>query len=224
MFYVPLSRLKGTFMSKTSIEADQVRAYLGPDAVERLREYFDRDADQLFTGAHFELFAGGGDRPEVASKFTADDIVAVSMLNVKIPGAASLAILETHVQELNELLAAIPVDLDLWDDAAIPEIVTGSNAHELWTRLVNLGGCQWVTAGKLMARKRPRLIPIYDNVVQRAFGLTPRSGSWWTSLQTVLQGNPSLIDEAIALRTESGIDESISVLRVIDVAVWMKDH
>lgn len=218
-----IAPLGGTLVSNVRIEPDQVRAYLGPDATADLRRYFDRDAKRPFTGGSFELFAGGGDRPEVASRFTSDDIVAVSMLSVRIPGSAALAILDTHAEELNDLLAPIPVDIDLWDDAAIDQVATVSSADKLWTRLEALEGSGWVTAGKLLARKRPRLIPVYDRVVQAAFGLE-RGGSWWTSLQSVLRAEPSLVDKAVALRKESGINESITVLRVIDVAVWMKDQ
>ena len=36
----------------------------------------------------------------------------------------------------------------------------------------------WVTAGKLLARKRPRLIPVYDRVVRCALGRPAKPWRW----------------------------------------------
>ena len=208
----------------SEIQPDQIRAYLGQDAQSRLQQYFgDGAAPSSFTGGSFERFSGGGDRPEVALRFTAEDIVAVSMLSVRIPGAAALEILETRAEALNELLAEVPLGLDLWDDAAEAAIAPGSSASLLWAELKAIDGSGWVTAGKLVARKRPRLIPVYDRVLRDAFHLSSGDG-WWASLREVLRADPALVDEIVALRTSAGLDDSISVLRIIDVAVWMKDQ
>lgn len=205
------------------IHPDQIRAYLDIGAGENLRRYFGGGSGGSFTGGSFERFAGGGDRPEVASRFTADDIVAVSMLSVRIPGGAALEILDTRAEKLNALLAEIPTGLDLWEDDAGPATAKGSDAWQLWSELEGIAGSGWVTAGKLLARKRPRLIPVYDSVLRNAFQLPTGSG-WWASLREGLRTDPQLVDEVIELRREAGLDASISVLRVIDVAVWMKDQ
>lgn len=206
----------------SSIHPDQIRAYLDTGAAERLRRYFGGATGSAFTGGSFERFAGGGDRPDVADRFTAEDIVAVSMLSVRIPGAAALEILKSRATQLNALLAEIPTGLDLWEDKAESEIATNSPAWKLWEELKGIPGSGWVTAGKLLARKRPRLIPVYDRVLRDAFPLPSDSG-WWASLREVLRADPRLVEEVIELREAAGLDETISVLRVIDVAVWMKD-
>jgi hypothetical protein len=36
----------------------------------------------------------------------------------------------------------------------------------------------WVTAGKLLARKRPKLVPVYDGVVKCALGNPPKNHVW----------------------------------------------
>ena len=51
---------------------------------------------------------GGGDRPEIAFTFTAEDLLAVSMLSVRIDGYHALDVLHYQARELNGLLAAIP--------------------------------------------------------------------------------------------------------------------
>ncbi|MFG2715305.1 DUF6308 family protein [Streptomyces goshikiensis] len=47
-----------------------------------------------FAGSRFEHLAGGGDRPEVADRITAEDLVAVQTLSVTVPGSVALDILE----------------------------------------------------------------------------------------------------------------------------------
>jgi len=72
-----------------------------------------------------------------------------------------------------------------------------------------------VTAGKLLARKRPRLIPIYDSVVKQAMG---EPESWWRPLRAVLRDAPDVVDRVEDLRPEA-VD--VSTLRLLDVAIWM---
>jgi hypothetical protein len=57
-------------------------------AADAVRRYYTPHPDGRFTGAYFERCAGGGDRPEVANTVTAEDVVAVSMLSVRIEGSS----------------------------------------------------------------------------------------------------------------------------------------
>jgi len=57
------------------------------------------------SGAYFERIGGGGDRPEAACQFTAEDLLAVTMLSVRIEGYHALEILHYQASELNSLLA-----------------------------------------------------------------------------------------------------------------------
>ena len=192
---------------------DLILPFLDPQAHERVRTYFS--GPRLYSGGRFELLGGGGDRPEIANTFTAEDIVAVSLLSVNIPGNAALAILEEHAEELNEHLSHLPVGVDLW--AAPRQVVKpGSHADQLWQLLVEISDIGWVTAGKLMARKRPRLIPLYDRVVKSAINVE----DWWLSLHDALQ-DESLRDRLEEIRSQAGLGDEISLLRVLDVAIWM---
>ncbi|MDQ0688688.1 hypothetical protein QFZ56_007651 [Streptomyces achromogenes] len=47
-----------------------------------------------FTGSRFEHLAGGGDRPEVADRFTAEDLITVQTLSVTLAVPVALDILE----------------------------------------------------------------------------------------------------------------------------------
>jgi hypothetical protein len=144
------------------------------------------------------------------------------MLSVRIPGRTSLRLLEEESARFNALLQQVPKELDLWEaDEAV--IAPGSPASELWARTEKLPGGGWVTAGKLLARKRPRLIPVYDRVARKALGRKKGDG-WWLPLQAVLRDNPDLVARLFELRTDSKIGEDISPLRVLDVAIWMQAY
>jgi hypothetical protein len=64
---------------------------------------------------------------------------------------------------------------------------------------------------------------VYDRVVKAALS-RPDSDSWWVPLRSVLIDHPEIIDRLIELRSESAIGEEISLLRVLDVAIWMREH
>ncbi len=191
-------------------------------AASDLRTYFADDDANGYTGRWFECIGGPGDAPEVANQFTAADIVAVSTLSVQVPAQVSWRLLEKDARELSELLSGIPTDVDLWN-ATDEHIGTGSSADHLWRRLKGMsrdggdGGHAWVTAGKLMSRKRPRLIPVYDRMVRHTAALNAES-SWWLSLRAALDE-----DVLTHLRRHQGqgkVPEHVSLLRVLDVVLW----
>ena len=189
-------------------------------AILQLRAYFlPTEPSQTFTGAHFERLGGGGDRPATAREFTADDLVAVTMLSVDVPPAAALQILGPLRAHLSELLRTIPTDLELVDiDPA--EIDASWQPWVLFDALGDLKGVGRTTATKLLARKRPRLIPIYDREVNRVVGLN--KGAHWRPLASALRADDRALHRALLeLRAESGIGEDISPLRVLDVVTWM---
>ncbi len=51
----------------------------------------------------------GGDRPEIASQFTAEDLLAVSMLSVPIDAYCALHVLRYQAGELNAMPAQNPL-------------------------------------------------------------------------------------------------------------------
>jgi Family of unknown function (DUF6308) len=99
-------------------------------------------------------------------------LLAVTMLDVRVPPLAVRQLLCGEANEISLLLADVPASVPLWraTDAVL------SNASKVWELLRNHRGIDWVTAGKLLARKRPMLIPVYDSVIKGA--LRP-SGSFW---------------------------------------------
>ena len=71
-----------------------------------------------------------------------------------------------------------------------------------------------------MARKRPRMIPIYDSVINTH--LLRGSRTLWEPLRRALRtDNARLHRHLLDLRARAGLGEYISAIRVLDVLAWM---
>jgi len=188
-------------------------------AVTALRTYFGLDAGLTpYTGAFFERLGGGGDRGEIRDVITAEDLVAVSMLSVDVPARATLRILGTDSRRISDLLREIPTALDLVD--VDPEVINDSwPGWQLWDLLHGMYGVGPVTAGKLVARKRPRLLPVYDSVVAERVG---SPNGFWGALDCDLRADDKALQKTLLdIRAKAGIGEDISALRVFDIVTWM---
>lgn len=187
-------------------------------AVDLLRRYFDPVTAEGFPGAQFERLGGGGDRPAVAQTITAEDLIAVGLLGIAVPPRAALAILEDRRLELSALLAEIPTGIDLADmDPA--EITRDWPAWQMWDLLHELDGMDAVVSGTLIARKRPRLIPVFDAKVEDM--LMPTSMLWVSLAEALRADGRALQTRLLELRTAARIGPEISALRVFDVVAWM---
>ncbi len=190
----------------------------GEQTVTLLRRYFRiGDGGQPdFTGSMFERFDGGGDAPEVVDRFTAADLVAVSMLSVDVPAAAALRILDPCQRYLNDALAALPHDLDL---------VNANDEHiergeRLW-KSIRAAGVGPVTTSKLLARKRPRLLPVIDSLVKDVLN-HPRRGDFYRTLRHYLAVDEQALHHHLEdVRDRAEIGSDISVIRCFDVIVWL---
>ncbi|MFD9587611.1 DUF6308 family protein [Streptomyces sp. NPDC059980] len=213
----------GVSGGRPSLLGQRLHVWLGAErVVGDLRRYFGiglPPGGVAFTGSRFEHLAGGGERLEVADRITAEDLVAVQTLSVTVPASVALAILEGPLGvRLSGLLHAIPVDIDMVDaDADI--VADGSPADQAWQLLRGQPDVGWVIAGMLLARKRPRLLPVYDRVVRCAIGRPP---SFWLALHAVLREDDRAVHrQLLALRRIARVPETVSALRVCDVVVWM---
>jgi hypothetical protein len=192
-----------------------VRGDLRAGAVHNIGRYFHTD---LYTGSRFERLDGGGDRPEVAHQFTAADLTAVRCLGTDIRPASAIAVLETHANRLSALLRRMP-HTPLYE-APVNEVDASSSAGTLLAMLISddfphLGR---MTALKLLARKRPHLVPCYDIVVARVLA-KPRvvlrcMHSWFLA-------DPERAKALAQIRDEVGGVSDISLLRCLDAAIWM---
>jgi hypothetical protein len=188
-----------------------------PAMSDRIRRVLDTPGIARLVAAHFDPagpFVGRdldqlGDNPP--NRVTRDDLLAVSLLGITWQPSTVRRILGADADALTDLLAPI-TNMDLWlaDDALL------GAASAVWHRL-RAANVPVVAAGKLLARKRPRLIPIVDHVIRRT--LQPPRNRVWVTLRGCLQ------DDALRQRIEQvrpvGAAD-ISALRLLDVVVWMR--
>ncbi len=196
-------------------------------AVQDLRRYFSLDAAPgslpAYTGGRFEALGGGGDRPETANTVTAVDVVAAQMLSVVVPGPVALDLLEGNLGvQLAHKLASIPTDVAINDAAAAALIGPAGPATAAWQLLEQQHDVGWVTAGKLLARKRPQLIPVWDRVVRCAMGYPPPQAVWLWFHERMTANDLALTQALIAVRETAGVAASVTPLRTLDVIAWMR--
>jgi hypothetical protein len=146
-----------------------------------------------------------------ADDITADDLLAVTLLDITWRPHVVRILLGSQHEELSAMLADIPSDLDLWD--ADDEV--SKRIDVLWDALMAIDGIGTASATKLLARKRPRLCPISDNVVNKAVGVPHRT---WDVLRCLLQ-DPASRAQVEALRPAAAAEASL--LRILDVILWI---
>jgi Family of unknown function (DUF6308) len=193
-----------------------------PDAARVLTEYFTHKlpsgAGPLYVGCMFERYAGGGDNERVRNVLTAEDVVAASMLGVTIGGRAALRLLGSDARHISTLLQSIPWNIDLVD-AGSTDIGPESPAWELWSLVAECFPEGDTSASKVLARKRPRLVPVEDPGVLAALG---HEGDYWAALRHFLFRDGHAASKWLQLvRSTAGVGEDISEIRVFDVLTWM---
>jgi hypothetical protein len=173
-----------------------------------------------FTGGRFELMDGGGDRAGVCNRVTPWDVLSLELLSVQLPPRVTLDLLEGALgQEAAVFLERIPASAQLWDEETEELIEDDGPTDGIWHLLESQAGVGWVMAGKLLARKRPSLIPVYDQIVRCAYGWPENI---WKALRKALRQDDSYFRMALEdLKNRAGIPVEIGLLRTLDVAIWM---
>ena len=78
----------------------------------------------------------------------------------------------------------------------------------------------WVAAGKLLARRRPNLIPVYDSRVKKVLDRSRVDGWWWRDLRAQLVNDRDLVCQLRSVRARADAGH-LSLLRTFDVMCWM---
>jgi len=184
-----------------------------------LRRYFGEPfgGPSAAVGALFDQWDSTGTRAANTNRFTADDLVAVTFLSVEVPPRAARLLLRDRADEFTELLTAVGPDHDLADHT---EPMDSSSA--VWRLEAALRGTKLglgrTTTSKLIARKRPRLHPIWDTVIA---AVTDMQDHQWEPLRAALQADDhALHRRLLTLRDAAGLPSDVSALRVLDVIAW----
>jgi hypothetical protein len=190
---------------------------------ETIEGLIDRDDASRLVSAYFEpggTFAGttfatlGGGWEASPDAVTEADLLAVSLLDVTYPPRAVRRLLEAGEvrTRMSELLADIPTDMLLW---GVEDLTLVQRAMDHLDALKGVGP---VKAGKLLARKRPWLVPICDEAVVRTVGGEFRE-IWRESLRDALRGEGDVRSRIDSLAAT--VVPRPTTLRTLDVLFWM---
>lgn len=187
------------------------------DAVQRLTRYSG------YTGASFERYG----RPGRGIEITGDDLIAVTMLSMSVGRRekrgmtpSRLLRMEEQSERIGDLLQWIPMDHDLCMVSEREyEQLFGAHGHvrRLFHLLANEMELGNVAAHKILARKRPRLIPIRDSRAESVLG---RPTGWWQCWWEAMKLE-EIVDRTDELRRKADCPQ-YSLLRTADIVVWMK--
>ena len=181
-----------------------------------LRYYAPSRNGTAAVGAWWDSFDPSGRRAEDVDRFTSDDLVSLSLLSERVPGPAAYTLLVTDADRFAGLLVDVGPDRDLGEQAEpIDDNGAGSRLYDAVRKLDDMGPTR---ASKLLARKRPRLFPIRDGVVEQVLGLRRE---FWEPLRTVLVADDRALDKRLGrLQTQAGLPPQVTRLRVLDVLAW----
>lgn len=180
----------------------------GGDLTAAVARYLD--PKRMYAQDQFDRMAEGP-----ANQVTPADLLAVTLLDLSTPVAMVRELLSPDYGgegTIDVSLAAMPSEVDLWD----ADDDTLRHAYSAWEAIIRLRGVGPVRASKVLARKRPRLIPIWDHVVADFFG---NPDTVWASMRDALQDG-SLRERLWALRPDDW-PPSMTLLRLIDIGAWM---
>ena len=192
-----------------------LREALAPeDKVQRLVSRF-YDDEKAFAGTTFL------DLPEEdPNAIESSDLLAVTLMGETYPAAAvrTLLRMEPWRSAVTSLLVEIPKNLEIWS-------ISDSDLHDedgapvkLWRLLDQLYGVGPTKTSKLMARKRPGLIPIYDRWIGEKVA---SRDDYWHVFHRFLS-DASNRDAVNKVRPTAPGPRDLPGLRILDTAVWMR--
>jgi len=170
-----------------------------------VHRYFNPQGDEPFAGTLFHTL--GNNDP---SHFGNDDLLSLNLLDEPVTARQieklTLGEFDILLQNLCELSDITDLDGEPYEPA-----------NKIWGALSEIYGFGPTRVAKLLARKRPKLIPIRDSIVNEQLQIT--GYSWWRSLAASMR-DPR-IKELLKDLSPAQDECDVSPLRVLDVAIWM---
>ena len=180
--------------------------------VERLGSYWT-----TYRGRMFDTLAAQGP----FDRFTGADLYACALLSAEIDPKAGVLLLDDQAERCSSLLRAIPTDVSIRSGRAADVLADGSPAAVLYDHLRTLDTIGPTRASKLLAVKRPGLIPIRDSFVEKALGAASAK-RWWSPMLEAW-ADPALGEavDRLRARAEDAVPGHVTDLRLLDVATWL---
>lgn len=190
-------------------------------AIAVLRHYFKPLSGENagFTGGAWDTFDPSGSRASTSDEFTAEDLVACALLSAPIPGRAAIDLLDRRKDHFAGLLEGIGPDKD-FIEAGDPDGPGKAALNELFWDLRGLPGVGLTRTTKLLARKRPRMVPIVDGVLKKV--VFNGGSSYWGPLhRALIAEDHALWGQLERLKVQADLPSSVPTVRVFDVLAWM---
>lgn len=215
--------MDGVNLQRLAVE--KVRAWVSGPHVERA-VWLVSDYYTQFRGRRFDELAGSSP----AHAMTETDLDAVRALSIGFPRAFVQSLTSEPVQrQIRGILGEIPTDAVLEDlSAGDFDQLLGprSRAWAAWDYLAaslkeDRARAPLVGASKLLAAKRPRLVPLEDGYVRRALG----SGRYeiWQVIHGIVQ-DVDIRAGLAAVRQQVPGARHVTVHRVLDVIAWREQQ
>ena len=154
-----------------------------------------------------------------------DGLAPDKQLNV--PDYPSATKIPIDSQRVTAALARIPNDVDLADVPKKEAPLVIRDANLLW-REIRRSGFGQTMVSKLLARKRPRLLPIIDDLVETKIGYQRKNVNFYETMWKVMTDTDLALPAHLAKIRNSAFGQTgderirrLSDLRVFDIVVWM---
>jgi hypothetical protein len=192
---------------------------------ELLLAYVEPDGPYAYP-AYDELVTNG------STALVDGDLLAPSLLEAHVD-LARFSVLKRMLPTLSERLAALPdTALEDTDDEGIAAV---ARCFDLLDLPVFAGkGVRGTIVSKVLHRKRPDLVPLYDSRIWTAYtaaGAIPRvSHRTWVEFMELFCGQMRVDignnrDEFVALQKLAGDNGArLTLLRILDILVWMSSE
>ena len=219
-----IRRSSATALARASVLLD------GEQALAALELYFGG----RYTGAWFDAAgrrtdpATGASIDHEPNRLTIEDLLSLSLLDTPLRPAEMLDLAALN-RGLDLLLGRIDRELTLAaaEPARQRQASPWGAADEAYWLLRTVRGVGRTRASKILARKRPHLIPIWDRYVAEGLGIQSPDSYWGVAQDVVIAHGERLHELRNELRSrhlDAGRMQGLSVLRVLDIVVWMRVH
>ncbi|MCA1840222.1 MAG: DUF6308 family protein [Actinobacteria bacterium] len=167
-----------------------------------------------------EVFAGRTflEMPSDPHRIETFDLLAVTLMGEMFRPLAIRQLLAGEVgEEAHHLLQRLDPDEALWNLDIEALHRKGHPVFDLWWLLMDLDEVGPTRASKLMARKRPNIVPIYDSVIGDRIATVD---DYWRVFHLFLSDDErcAKVEE---LRATASLSD-IPLLRILDTAIWMR--
>ena len=172
---------------------------------ELVHRYFNPHKNEPFSGDLFHTLPTND-----FDCFGNDDLLSLNLLDEPVT-AQQIKILTSG--KFDDLLRNIDPNVDITELDGSPY----EHAINLWIALREVHGFGPTRVSKLLARKRPKLLPIRDQIVNDQLQI--KGYSWWKSLAGTMRNTS--VKELLRELSPSKATQAPTPLRVLDVAIWM---